>query len=65
MVRKLKVGILGAGGIFEAHASGFSRLRDRCEVVVADTNVDGHPRIRKQLGNEMEIVSDYRMEGSA
>ncbi|AJY75899.1 Gfo/Idh/MocA family protein [Paenibacillus beijingensis] len=57
---KIKVGILGGGGILHAHAPGFTRLRDVCEVVVAERDVSRHGLIRELLGNETEIVTDYK-----
>ncbi|WP_165452811.1 Gfo/Idh/MocA family protein [Paenibacillus thalictri] len=59
MSKKLKIGILGGGGILAAHAPGFMRLKDICEVVVAETNPDRHAHIRRLLGDDVEIAGDY------
>ncbi|MBP1991017.1 Gfo/Idh/MocA family protein [Paenibacillus eucommiae] len=59
MSKKLKIGILGGGGILGAHAPGYTRLTDICEVIVAETDVSRHDSIRKLLGDEVEIVGDY------
>jgi len=60
MDRKLKVAILGGGGIFGAHAPGFKRLTDICEVVaVAEPNEACHNRVRNHFGSDMPIYRDY------
>jgi len=60
MERKLKVAIIGGGGIFGAHAPGYTRLADLCEVVaVADPNEACHTRIRRHLGDSVPIYKDY------
>ncbi|WP_214627453.1 Gfo/Idh/MocA family protein [Paenibacillus agaridevorans] len=57
---KIKIGIIGAGGILEAHAPGFNRLKDKCELIVADPNPNVYPRVRQLFGEDVEIVSDYK-----
>ncbi len=59
MSKKLKIGILGGGGILNAHAPGYTRLKDLCEVVVAETDSSRHDQIRKLLGDDVKIVGDY------
>lgn len=59
MTKKLKIGIMGGGGILRAHAPGFTRLKDVCEVVVADNDPSRHAQIRKLLGDNVNIVGDY------
>jgi UDP-N-acetyl-2-amino-2-deoxyglucuronate dehydrogenase len=59
MSKKVKIGILGGGGILNAHAPGFMRLKDLCEVVVAEIDSSRHDHIRKLLGDDVKIVSDY------
>ncbi len=59
MKDKLKIGILGGGSILIAHAPGYTRLSDICEVVVAESNENRHSEIRKLLGDDVEIVGDY------
>lgn len=59
MSKKIKIGILGGGGILAAHAPGFTRLKDKCEIVVAEHNKSKHDQIRKLLGNEVRIYGDY------
>jgi len=57
--KKIKIGILGGGGILAAHAPGFARLKESCEVVVAEHNTSKHDQIRKLLGPEVIIYNDY------
>ncbi|WP_214627452.1 Gfo/Idh/MocA family protein [Paenibacillus agaridevorans] len=59
-IKKVKIGILGSGHILGAHAAGFARLRESCEVVVAARKESDHARIRSLLGDSVEIVSDYK-----
>ncbi|MFD0715920.1 Gfo/Idh/MocA family protein [Paenibacillus sp. GCM10027626] len=59
MSAKLKIGILGGGGILTAHAPGYTRLADICEVVVAETDASRHSEIRRLLGEDVAIVGDY------
>jgi predicted dehydrogenase len=60
MAEKVKVGILGAGGIFGAHMPGFSEVADRCEVVViAEANPGRDETIRRLAGPDVRIVRDY------
>lgn len=60
MKDKVRVGILGGGGILGAHAPGFLENAERCEVrVVAEPDANRHDRIRSLLGEHVEIVSDY------
>ncbi|TNJ65985.1 Gfo/Idh/MocA family oxidoreductase [Paenibacillus hemerocallicola] len=60
MTNKLKIGILGGGGILNAHAPGFVRLKDKCEIVIAESDSGKHARIRKLLGDEVNIYGDYK-----
>jgi len=59
MNRKLKVGILGGEGILAAHAPGFMRLMDKCEVVVAESDLTKHAGIKRLLGEDVRIYGDY------
>ncbi|GGD88744.1 Gfo/Idh/MocA family protein [Paenibacillus nasutitermitis] len=59
MSKKTKIGILGGGGILNAHAPGYTRLKDICEVIVAEPDSNRHDHIRKLLGDNVEIVGDY------
>lgn len=60
MEGKLKVAILGGGGILGAHAPGFTRLHDLCEVVaVAEKDPSRHERIRELLQKDVPIYGDY------
>jgi len=57
---KVKVGILGGGGILGAHMRGYPQVADRCEVVVvAEANPGRDPEIRRLLGPDIRIVRDY------
>lgn len=60
MDRKLNVAILGGGGIISAHAPGFTRLYDSCDVVaVAEPNPARHAEIRRLLQKDVAIYDDY------
>lgn len=60
MKRKIKVALIGAGGILKAHVTGFLKASDRCEIVAV---VKEHPEraddVRALLGN-VRIEKDYR-----
>ena len=58
---KIRVGILGGGGILCAHAPGFVHEAGRCKVVaVAEPDVAQHDRIRQLLKDEtVAICGDY------
>jgi len=61
MAKIVKIAILGGGGILAAHAPGFIRLPNKCEVVaVAEPNVAYHDRIREWLQKDVPIYGDYR-----
>jgi predicted dehydrogenase len=60
MERKLRIGILGGGGILSAHAPGLLKMHDRCEVMaVAEPNEKRHGRIRELLQANVPIYADY------
>ena len=60
MTGKLNVAILGGGGILTAHAPGFTRLPDLCEVVaVAEPDHSQHDRIRELLEKDVPIYDSY------
>jgi predicted dehydrogenase len=60
MERKLRVALLGGGGILAAHAPGFNRLPELCEVVaVAEPRESRHNEIRELLQKDVLIVRDY------
>ena len=57
---KLKVGIMGGGGIVGAHVQGYDRVKELCEVAaVAEPNAARHETIRKWFGDKVRIVPDY------
>ena len=57
---KVRIGILGGGGILGAHAPGFDAASDLCEVVaVAEPREGRAGRIRELLG-DVDIEADYR-----
>ena len=61
MPEKLRIGILGGGGILGAHAPGFRALEDRCTVVaVAEPRPDQADRVHSLLGDHVDIQADYR-----
>jgi UDP-N-acetyl-2-amino-2-deoxyglucuronate dehydrogenase len=60
MDKKIRVGILGGGGILGAHAPGFRKMADRCTVVaVAEPVAAKGERIRTLLGEEVVIYDSY------
>lgn len=61
MDRKLRVVIMGGGGILNQHAPGFNRMSDSCEVVaVAEPDKGKHAWIRKILNNpDLPIYQNY------
>ena len=61
MNRKVRIALLGGGGILKAHAPGYLRLKDKVEVVcAAEADQTRHQRFRELLNNpELPIYSDY------
>lgn len=61
MAGRVRVGILGGGGIAGAHLPGFRKAADRCEVVaVAEVDPRRDEFIRAGAGAGVRIVRDYR-----
>ena len=57
----LKIGLIGCGGITEAHVEGWKTVTDQAEIVaVADVSRENAERRAAQIGTDPEIVSDYR-----
>lgn len=57
---KVKIGLLGCGGIVGAHARGLNGNTDKCQVVaVAEPKEDRYPQIREWFGDNVNIVKDY------
>src|SRR4029079_6993964 len=61
MAKKLKVGVIGAGGIAQfAHLPGYASLPDECEVVaVCDVNLDTAKATAEKFGVG-RVFSDYK-----
>lgn len=60
-MKKLRIGILGGGGILGAHAPSFRKLARACEVVaVAEPDASRHPRVRELVGAHVRLYRDYR-----
>lgn len=58
---KVRVGVLGGGGILGAHAPGFNAAKDMATVtMVAEPDASRHERIRELVGKDVEIVPDYK-----
>jgi predicted dehydrogenase len=58
---KIKVGLLGCGGIVGAHAAAFLKMKDKAVVAaVAEPNKERAPQIREWFGKDIRIVPDYR-----
>ncbi len=57
---RVKIGILGGGGILGAHAPAFRKAADRCVVTaVAESNPERHARVRELLGTDVRFYTDY------
>lgn len=55
----IRIGILGAGGILKAHASGLLKMRDYCTVVaVARANPAKTEDVHRLFGPEVAVVGD-------
>ena len=60
MDEKIRIGILGGGGILGAHAPGYRKMAEDCRVVaVAEPVPEKEDRIRQLLGNEFTIYRHY------
>lgn len=61
MQKKLRMVIMGGGGILDQHAPGFLRMSDFCEVVaVAEPDESRHERVRNLLLNpDLPIYKNY------
>ncbi|OGV48725.1 MAG: hypothetical protein A2X49_03870 [Lentisphaerae bacterium GWF2_52_8] len=60
MKRKIRLGVLGAGGILGAHIPGFRSAAELSEVVaVAEPLAGKAERIRELFGRDIDIYSDY------
>ncbi len=60
-MNKLRVAILGGGGILPSHLEGFRAVADRCEIIaVAEASSSRDEFLRKAIGPEVRIVRDYR-----
>lgn len=61
MSRKLRIGMIGAGGIAQgAHMAGYASIPDECEmVVVCDINPETAQKAADKFGIS-KVVSDYR-----
>lgn len=60
-MEKVRIGILGGGGILGAHAPAFAALGDSCQVVaVAEPQAERRPRVHELLGPDVAIENDYR-----
>ena len=61
MKNKVRIGILGGGGILGAHGPAYMKIQDKCRVVmVAEPNSARFETIHRILGSEVEIVNDYQ-----
>jgi UDP-N-acetyl-2-amino-2-deoxyglucuronate dehydrogenase len=60
MKEKVRIGILGGGGILGAHAPAYMKLQDICNVVmVAEPKPERAKVIHSLLGPDVRIVKDY------
>jgi predicted dehydrogenase len=59
--QKLRVGLIGAGGISRAHIPGYLGCADRAEVVaIAEPNEAAAARAAAALGSTPRVYADYR-----
>jgi len=57
---KVRIGLLGCGGIVGAHMRGYERVRDTIEVIaVAEPRVERHEQVRKWFGDAVPILDSY------
>lgn len=57
----LKIGLIGCGGITQAHVNGWKGVTSQAEIVaVADVSRENAEARAAQIGTDPEIVSDYR-----
>jgi len=57
---KVRVGILGGGGILGAHAPALRAQAARCDIVaVAEPDAARHARVRQLCGAGVRLVADY------
>ena len=60
MKEKIKIGILGGGGILGAHGPAYMKLQDKCSVVMAaEPKPERADAIHSLLGSDVTIVKDY------
>ena len=62
-MKKIRVGIIGAGGILDAHGPAFQANSDLCDVVaISEIRADAAvlDRIHKFFDKEISVYSDYR-----
>jgi len=60
VTRRVRVGILGGGGILGAHAAGFRAHTDKAEVVaVAEPRPEQVEWIQQLFGDEVRVEADY------
>ncbi len=57
----MNIGIIGAGGIAEAHLYAYSRIPERATVVaLADVDTERAKNLAAKFGLQADVVSDYR-----
>ena len=57
---KIRIGILGGGGILGAHAPAYRKVSDKCEIVaVAEPDETRWPRVRELTSEDVQIQKDY------
>lgn len=61
MSKKLKIGIIGTGGISQVHMKGYSAMPDLCEIVaLCDVNPDNAKAAAEKWAPGAKTYSDYR-----
>ncbi|MBS1704672.1 MAG: Gfo/Idh/MocA family oxidoreductase [Armatimonadetes bacterium] len=61
MAKKLKIGLIGAGGIARgAHVPGYKSVSEKCEIVAAcDPSESAIEELKKEVG-EVKVYSEYK-----
>lgn len=61
MAKKLKIGIIGTGGISQLHMKGYNSMPDQCEIVTfCDVNADTAKAAMEMYNPGGSVTSDFR-----
>ncbi len=60
MAKKIRVGLIGCGGIMRPHISGYLSIQDKAEIVaINEISQDNITKTKEQIGKEMQVYSDW------